>query len=244
MSKPVSSRSHGAYRVLRFDEVGSTNTVAKAYLSDRTVLTARRQTEGRGRRGRAWLNTEDALLMSIVLRSTLPAERMPLYSLMASVAVRNALGGIARLHVKWPNDVVTAQGRKLCGILSECVVFPNAYVILGIGINLNAEAMPEGLLTPATSLFIESGLMTDADAVLDSVLDELDAVLCMDTGRMLEEYRRCCATIGSRVSVVEGGSTCYGYAEDVDDEGRLIVKFNDGTTRALCAADVSIRRAK
>jgi acetylornithine deacetylase/succinyl-diaminopimelate desuccinylase-like protein len=93
--------------------------------ADMCVHAAGSQTDGRGRRGRTWLDTEGAVMMSIVQKTRLPMEKLPILNLVAAAAVRNALMRLvpgAELSVKWPNDVVTSDRyEKVCGILSEAV---------------------------------------------------------------------------------------------------------------------------
>ena len=106
-----------------------------------SALRALRQTAGRGRSGRAWVTPDDgALLVSVVLRPLVPAERLAWLPLLAGLAVRDALAQLAeglpwRLGTKWPNDVVAvpedpsavpavpgwAGTRKIAGVLSELV---------------------------------------------------------------------------------------------------------------------------
>src|ERR1043166_8409052 len=120
------SAASGA-RLLSLDEVGSTNAeaFARARAGERGPLwiTARRQTAGRGRRGRAWVSEPGTLYASLLLTDPAPPQRAAELSLVAALAVHDALAERAavlgpRLTLKWPNDVL-CDGAKLAGILVE-----------------------------------------------------------------------------------------------------------------------------
>src|SRR5512141_155286 len=149
-----------------FEEVGSTNDVAKELADEGAahgeVVVAESQTAGRGRRGRAWASPPGRnLYVSVVLRPELPPSRAAELTLLASVAVCQAVrqAGVTA-GIKWPNDLVS-RGRKLAGILTELAADPDRvqWVVLGIGINVNLrlEDLPDDLRPIATSLAIARG---------------------------------------------------------------------------------------
>src|SRR5512146_708424 len=123
--------THDIGQVLHwFEEVGSTNDVAKQLAEEGAahgeVVIAERQTAGRGRRGRPWTSPPRCnLAMSLVLRPELPPSRAPELTLLASVAVCQAIrqAGVAAA-IKWPNDIL-ARGRKVAGILTEMAAEPD-----------------------------------------------------------------------------------------------------------------------
>ena len=155
--------------------VGSTMTEAARWAADGAphgaLVTARRQTEGRGRHGRRWSDHGRSLLVTLVLRPGLPPDRLGLVPLAAGLAVAEAAGtfGIHAL-VKWPNDV-RVGGRKLAGVLAEASHGGGATVLLGIGLNVAQTEFPAGL--SATSLALESGRPVDRLAPLAPLLDRL-----------------------------------------------------------------------
>ena len=115
-----------SFRVLPFDSLDSTNEEARRQLRAGapagTVVWARRQQAGRGRRGRAWVSDEGNLFCSLIVRPDCPPGQAAQVSLVTALAVAEAaeavLAGAAPVRVKWPNDVL-AGGRKLAGILLE-----------------------------------------------------------------------------------------------------------------------------
>src|SRR6267378_4743068 len=133
---------------------------AKAGAREGLCIIAREQTLGRGRLDRTWQSPPDAgLYFSIVLRPQLEIDAWPLLTLMSALAVSDALmkaGGL-RADIKWPNDLCF-HDRKVCGILAETVeteLGPAA--IVGIGINLKADSLPETVRDLATSLESATG---------------------------------------------------------------------------------------
>lgn len=97
------------------------------------VALAERQTAGRGRLGRTWVDS--ALMFSVVLRPPQPVARWPELTLVAARAVADAIGPEAA--IKDPNDVLV-DGRKVAGILAEA----SGHVVLGIGINVGGTSWP------------------------------------------------------------------------------------------------------
>ncbi len=212
---------------------------------------AKEQTEGRGRNGRKWLNTDGALMLSVAVCLEDHAWQAPLASLAAACAAKDTIDSSGcESVIKWPNDIVCIHESgysKLCGILCELVQSPcgSWFAILGIGINANAVAVPENLLQPATSLRLETGRSFDLDEMsvllYKAVCSRMD-MLKNDKYALLAHYRKNCFTLGKNVRAIEkDGKDICGIAEAVDDFGRLIIKPENGETVTVTAADVSLR---
>ena len=145
--------------------------------SEGTAVTATHQSAGRGRRGRLWLDAPgQSLLMSIVLRPPIAPVLAPQLSLVAAVAVADALAraGVTAA-IRWPNDVMVGK-RKICGLLPEAVTTREGaleHVILGIGLNVNQANFPAPIREIATSMRIETGGELVADEMLATVLAAL-----------------------------------------------------------------------
>ncbi|MBO4848782.1 MAG: NAD(P)H-hydrate dehydratase [Clostridia bacterium] len=244
------------FTVYTYDSVDSTNAVARRCINmigpsvDQTVHVAGEQTAGRGRNDRKWINTEDAVLMSIVQGTKLSMDKMPILNLVAAAAVKNALtkltGHRVDLTIKWPNDVLTADRlEKVCGILSEVVRIGNKkFAIIGIGVNLNATSMPDDLLQPATSIFLQYGKYIRVLDAVNAILKEYDVlyrVMMKDTEAFLKDFADGCISVGRHVAVSSGERIRYGIGERLAPNGQLIVKFEDGPSELIYAADVSVR---
>ena len=152
----------------------STQRLVDAADAEGTVAVAEEQTKGRGRLGRRWLAPAGtSILCSILLRPSVPAERLPELTLVAARACAEAIGARTGLQssVKEPNDVLIA-GRKVAGILGEV---REGYVVLGIGINVNVSAadLPSRPEIPATSLLEETGSRVERAPLLAELLERL-----------------------------------------------------------------------
>lgn len=204
--------------VERHGEVDSTQRLARerafAGAPHGTVVVAEAQTAGRGRRGRVWQAAPgENLLFSIVLRPAVPAREAPLLTLGAAAGIAEALD----VRVKWPNDLVDPEGRKLGGLLGELELDGDRvrHVVLGVGLNVNQRTFPPELPL-ATSLARRDGPQ-DREEVLDRVVR---AILAWSAHPdRLDLWRRRAHTLGRVVTVGE----VTGTASGLRDDGALIV---------------------
>lgn len=228
----------------RLDVVDSTQSVVARLARDGalegTVVVARHQTAGRGRRGRSWWDEPGAsLLLSVLLRPAIPAAQVSQLSLVAALAVSDALASAAGIacRIRWPNDVL-AEDRKLCGILPDAVCGSDGrveHVVVGIGINLTQRAFPGDLADLATSVQLVTNGPPDRDRIETAVLQALDARyrewLASGFDALRPAWRDRSSTIGTRVRLPDGGD---GVAVDVDADGALLVEAGAGrVTRVL-----------
>ncbi|HEX7244734.1 MAG TPA: biotin--[acetyl-CoA-carboxylase] ligase [Solirubrobacterales bacterium] len=220
-----------------------------------TVVTAREQTAGRGRRGRVWTAPEGkALLYSAVLRPL--DERhllLPLSVPLAVCAAAEELCPGIECQVKWPNDIWLEE-RKLSGILIEARP-QDGWAVIGIGLNLSIEPheFPEDLRQPAISLFGDArgtrgGSRRSLPAVAPpgpppspstaKVLSRhLDRWASADPDEILSEFRRRDGLRGREVSWEDGS----GVADGIDDRGNLVVVVPSGDRVSLGAGEVQLR---
>ena len=169
-------------RVLVFDEVESTNSVAATFSDPEhngLVIVARNQTAGRGQHGRSWESRPgSSLLMSVVLHPPPELRRAAILTAWAAVALGDAVFSLtsSQAKIKWPNDLLV-RGKKVCGILIEQA----AATVVGIGLNLNqtTDEFADAALPDATSLLVISGKITELRTAVETVVAALDA-----------EYRR------------------------------------------------------
>ncbi|MCR4438373.1 MAG: biotin--[acetyl-CoA-carboxylase] ligase [bacterium] len=238
-----------------FSSVASTNEVARE-LAQRGaphgyLVSACAQTAGRGRAGRTWYSAPGAgLWFSLVLRPTLAPQRCGLISLAAALAVAEAIAKITgiKAQLKWPNDVLVA-GKKLCGILAETELIGDRlkFAVLGVGINTNrahAQRMPRHIQATATWLSDHTSTLPDEMALLASILgavekrwEELEAG---HLARLLRAWRTRCMHLGKPVRIVEPHSTLQGVAEDIAEDGALLLRTASGELRAIVAGDCQL----
>ena len=238
----------GPWREVRV--VGSTSSTnadvlaaAAAGADEGLIVVAEQQVAGRGRLSRVWESPPRAgLLVSVLLRPSLPPAVLPLIPLLAGLALADAVDAVADVAVglKWPNDLLVGC-RKLGGILVERA--PDGAVVVGFGINVSTrrEELP---VDTATSLVLEGG-GTDREPLLKECLRSLHrryAHFVSADGAptaVLPPYRERCETIGRRVTVhVPDGTTSTGLATGVDDSGTLVVRDDNGRERRWSAGDV------
>lgn len=201
-------------------QVDSTNSRARE-LATRgaphgTLVTASRQSAGRGRQGRSWTAPPGrALLASLLIRE--PPRLLPL---AAGVAVADVVGAQAR--VKWPNDVLLGGPRKVAGILVEGRP-QEGWAVLGIGLNvaLRSSDFPPELRERAATMGLGP---QDIELTLQRLLESLERWLAADASHVLEGFRARDALAGLPVRW-DGGE---GRAEGVDGDGRLVVLTGAG----------------
>lgn len=239
------------------DSIESTNTLAKGLANEGCpnglVVVAEEQGAGKGRLSRGWISPyAKGIWFSVVLKPPFLPQEASKCTLLAAVAVVKAVNKIAGVHaaIKWPNDILL-MGRKLVGILTEMnAEFGHInYVVIGTGINTNAtpDDYPEdvkdiavSVADAATEQFTRVDLLCD---ILKNMEDLYEKALLDGFAPILEEWRKYSCTLGQEVKVMAPDCTYFGKAEDIDEDGLLIVRKVDGTLEKVMAGDVSIRPA-
>jgi len=217
------------WRVRVLETVGSTQDELKNELvSSGDCVVAEFQSAGRGRLERKFDSIHNvALLFSFYVQPQRQTEWgwIPLIAGLATTRALNDMTASSAYKTKWPNDVICESG-KVAGILCERF---GAGIIVGIGINVST--MPEELpVDTASSIFIESGLVLDRNALLPAILLSFQKLLAQwESGDNLAPiYRALSQTIGSAVRVLLPNSTAIeGRAIGVDEEGRLQLESGD-----------------
>lgn len=222
-------------RYLHFDELDSTNTYAKkhhASLPDKTVIAADTQTAGRGRCDRKWCSGKGGLYFSVLLKPHKTDFLSNVTQLMA-LSVCRALEDLrVPAYLKWPNDVL-ADGKKICGILSETVAFGGRIdaLAVGTGVNVSQDGL-ERVGQPAVSLR-ELGVLTDKETLLAAILDyfwrDYDALLQRGFEAIRTPYKARFPYLGKQTAVKNGGQTLFGTVQDVSPGGTLVLRTAKGT---------------
>ena len=227
-------------------EADSTMAEAARRAPDRpTWILALRQTAGRGRRGRVWIDPAGNFAATLALPLTAPAPQAALYSFVAALALRDALAHWAaaeRLALKWPNDVLL-DGGKLSGILLESAGQGRAVTRLsiGIGVNLRAAPPPEGHNVPPTSLTAATGAQVAPEAFLDALAPAFAARQALfqaeGFGPIRAEWLAHAARLGQRVTARTTRETLSGVFETLDPTGALVLATDEGR-RSIPAGEV------
>lgn len=227
-----------------FDSLPSTNTYLKekSTLPHGTVVIAADQTAGRGRRGRAFFSPDGGLYMSVRIHQPLTAQTVGLLTSAAAVATAQACETVCpvAVQIKWVNDLLV-NGKKVCGILAEGAP-ADAWAVIGIGVNVNTPAFPQDLDAIATSLYKESGKTVSPERLAAEILNALEPLVDnIENPAFLQETRRRSAVIGRDITVLRGNETFIAHAVDIDGEGGLIIRRDDGNLSVLTSGEVSVR---
>jgi len=236
-------------------EVDSTNKWAKelaTYGADEgTVAIAETQTKGRGRLDREWVSPTGGLWFSLILRPNLSPTEAVKVTLVAGLAVAKVLREMfdLRAETKWPNDVLV-NGRKICGVLAEMNTTGETvdFVVVGVGVNVNFDVenvFPEQLKRVATSLEKELGRKVKLGNLFRALLERLESLyeLFVKEGfnPILEEWKNYAGFLGCKVEVTGPTGEMSGLASDVDPEGALVLRLEDGTVKRVFVGDISLQ---
>jgi len=251
------------------DQVDSTNSMLKRLINDNTTLEpqvgfgtliegtpepgmiviADYQEAGRGRSGHNWISPKGtSLAISVLLRPEVSDESKSMITLIAALAVWDAVFKTCGIEasIKWPNDIVIGK-KKVCGILTELDITDGIQsLILGVGINVNQDSFPEDIADKATSLMKEAGHYIDSEEVMKNFAESLEHYydIFVESGDMsvlLEEYNSKLINRDAEVKVLDPSEDITGLALGIDNEGKLIVRTDDGVEHHIYAGEVSVR---
>ncbi len=215
-----------------------------------TVVLAEEQTHGRGRQGRSFASPAGVgIYLSLLLRPRMDPARLPPLTLLAAVAVAEAITEVCALPVslKWPNDV-QIHGKKVAGILLETLIgAENApVVIMGIGINVNTtlEQLPDTLRASVTSLALAAGRPFSRHRLIAALLTYGEQLyrefragnLTYILQRWLHYGR---ALLGQRVQYTQHREVQEGTVLGLDNDGALLVQTTTGLRQRLVSAEVT-----
>jgi len=218
-------------------------TLAEQGAPEGTAVIAGEQQSGRGRMGRPWLSPSGGLATSIILHPSIAS--VYLLPAITSVAVFRMLRKMGiKAGIKWPNDVLV-KGKKVCGILIENATAGGElrYSIAGIGINVNFDTgkYPE-IADIATSLSVQLGHEAPLAEVALHLYTELEDIYTgiAEPASIIDEWSQNMVTIGRTVSADFYGNRIDGTAEGINQQGNLVVRLADGSTREIVAGDVTV----
>ena len=204
-----------------YHTVDSTQLKAKRALvgnKDTFLILSDEQTEGRGRFNRNWESSKGkGLWMSLVLRPDVPFSMIPKFNLFIALGIRDAIQQFSneRVTIKWPNDIYIGN-KKICGFLTEMVANYDAIeaIICGIGINMN---------------HVESDFDEDIKDKATSIRMHSDSIIIHTTNIWHRQLK-----------FTENDHQFLGEAIDIDSDGFLIVKDEEGQLHRLMSADIDL----
>lgn len=238
---------------LCFTSLDSTNDYGKQLAKTEnvhgTLIVADTQTAGKGRRGRVWQSPKGTTIsMSLCMEPKLKVENVAGLTLVMALAVAAGIKEVTEADplIKWPNDIVL-NGKKICGILTEFCMKPDGYaVVIGAGINVNAEDFPEEIKEIASSLKIETGKEISREKLIASVLKYFEMFYekykkTEDLSNLRKQYESMLANKDKEVNVLDPQAPYKGIAKGINEAGNLIVISEDGTEHCVYSGEVSVR---
>jgi BirA family transcriptional regulator, biotin operon repressor / biotin---[acetyl-CoA-carboxylase] ligase len=255
LSEPdrLDSRLLDDQNIIYLPKTESTNSEAKQLaekgLPGFSCIAAEEQSKGRGRLGRDWFSPAGSgLWFSILLKphTITPAEAAPI-TLVTAAVIADYFNQTLKIpvKVKWPNDLLVNE-KKMGGILTELKGEPDHidYLIIGIGLNIsqNRKDFPPGLRSKVTSLFIESGSTKNRTSLLLQLRDLLFKAyqLFLQEGfkPFSAQWKKHSSTLGREVHVRLAGQTVIGTAEDITEQGALILTDSNGAKMVISYGEI------
>jgi BirA family transcriptional regulator, biotin operon repressor / biotin---[acetyl-CoA-carboxylase] ligase len=238
--------------VLLLDQTDSTNAEARrraeAGETGPLWIVARRQTEGRGRRGRAWEGSTGNLFATLLTTTRKPPAEAAQVTFIAALAVADLLDRYAPpslVTIKWPNDVMLAS-QKASGVLVESGAHDGGGLWLAVGIGVNLADAPGGTERPATALSHHLSADHVAPPKVEPAADVLAEAFAVWMERwemlgfepVLDAWRARTPGLDGPAVARLGHETVEGRAEGVAADGALKLRLADGTLRLISAGDV------
>ena len=234
------SKNAPKFELVCIEKTTSTNDEIRKYADGGTcVLIAKRQTAGRGRKGRSFISPEGGLYMSIIRKLGGSAEEIFSYMPMAGAGVCRAAEQVFGLKptIKWSNDVLIAD-KKICGILAESYISGNdMYLVLGVGVNI--KPCVSDIVPTAAAI----GDFTDTDGKFAQFAAKvIENLIEIDPKSGISEYYRSrCGTIGKEITVTMGNKALCGICTEIDNDGALILKTSDGVLHRIISGEATLR---
>ena len=204
-------------------------------------MRADRQDAGRGRLGRVWDSDDGNLFASTIVRLRAgdpPASSLGFLASIATYETARLIAPDVPIMIKWPNDLLTANGAKFCGMLLEC---SGDAVIIGIGMNLFAH--PQGLDRPVSDLRTSGGNPPHAQAVVQILAETLQSWLQRwrlgGLSPILKSWQQFAHPVGTALTVnLPNCEQLQGLYDGLNEDGSLRLRLADGEIHAIHAADV------
>lgn len=238
--------------IYHYFSLESTNKIA--YLLARkgaeegTVVVADEQTQGEGRGDRYWYSPQGGLWFSLILRPRMVFSEVPRLSILGAVGIALSIDRLfpsLKVRIRWPNDVVI-RDKKVAGVLVK-VRAERArvnFAVMGIGVNLNIREFPSPLSFIATSLVKETGRSTSKKRFLECALEELENLYFSSQANiplLLEKARLFSSLLGRQVEVVTTEGKFRGLAQDLDEDGGLILRLESGMHKKIVPEEGHIK---
>lgn len=251
-----------------YECIESTNTELVSLIKEGAphgaLVMADMQTAGRGRRGRSWESPKGCnIYFSLLLRPSFAPENASMLTLVMACAVAKGIEQalqesmsvtavspkLPQTQIKWPNDILMNH-KKICGILTElrldAIQKAGYQVIVGVGINVKAQAFPPELSDKAGSIEQESGICLSRKVLTEKILSAFEGYYEQfsergDLSLLMEEYNAMLVNLGREVKVLDPKGEFCGVAKGINKNGELLVELPSGKIEQVYAGEVSVR---
>jgi BirA family biotin operon repressor/biotin-[acetyl-CoA-carboxylase] ligase len=245
----------GQAPVETFDEIDSTTLEARRRAERGELapvwLIARKQTAGRGRRGRSWVSPDGNLFATYLFAAHHPPAHIALLGFAAGLAIAETIDesiGAGAAALKWPNDVLV-RGSKISGIMLDSGSLAGGATWAALGFGVNLAVAPDGLDQPTTSLralLPPDALAPEPLAFLASLRPRLETWSARMEGEGFEPLRQAWLQrahgVGQVARVVQGEQTIEGRLAGISARGELELETPTGR-RLIAAGDVFLPNA-
>lgn len=261
MIKPIANPFNAP--IYQLESCTSTNEVAADHAEKNavhgTVIISKKQTKGKGRHGRTWITSSNSLAISIILRPTIDSTIISRFTLITAITLLEALNQFKiKAFIKWPNDIVILSSdgkdiaglgpfRKVAGILTEASSCQGKLptIIIGIGINVS----PDNTSAELTE-FPQAGFLVSSDvkiikenfcqALLNSLYQHSEKIdSSSHWSSCLQVARLNSATLNRKIIFTKNETEVTGLAVDINDDGSLLIKLENGQLHLLYAGEVN-----
>lgn len=255
INKHLKTKAFGRV-IIFYREVESTNDVAfdlaKKDAAEGTVVIADAQTKGRGRLQRKWISPPGFnLYLSIIFRPSISSKDAGVLTLVSAIAIFEVLNSLGiKCHIKWPNDLLINR-RKVAGVLTEMEPVGERvqFVLGGLGINLNMTRMMMNDLMGevseiATSVMEELGREVDRSEFAANVINLLetwyDVFKSKGKSTIINEWKKRWGDLNKRVRVRINRNVIEGIAYDLDENGFLLMRKDNGEIERVIVGDLTV----
>ncbi|MBP5399544.1 MAG: biotin--[acetyl-CoA-carboxylase] ligase [Alphaproteobacteria bacterium] len=225
-----------------YDTLKSTNDEAKKLIVEKSkiVVTAKMQTDGRGRFGHKWIGLDGNLFMT--LGFSWKSENTNILGLISSLAIFNSIKNYkpdCDIMLKWPNDVLI-NNRKISGILLEIV--PPSKVIIGIGVNICAAPDIDNTATYSATCLKEHGIAVDRIGFMRTYLEAFTNIVSTyqkeGQQKIIDMWLDNAHKIGQKITVRGEKTQISGEFAGLDKQGYLLLKTSDNDIKTISAGDI------
>lgn len=216
-------------------------------------IIAKKQTAGRGRLGRVWeSNSQGSLFISLVAKPVIPLQKLPSITPLFAVYLAKLLNEKFSLNsqVKWPNDILL-NGKKICGILAETRVDPDAMLelVFGVGLNVNGDKSdwPASLKLSATTIQAEQKKIFDINLIsaelISCFFNLLNRIQNQDKSLNLTNlWKQFDCLHETTINGTMNGQGISGIVKGVDQNGFLQLLLPNGKMAILSAGEITLNQ--